>query len=113
MGSWVQDQPAEGWAETLAEVADAGFEHFDPTDVNHTRVGLNPDLGNLVRLHRPVESWESMAAKTLPYANFCHVKNYFRDEDPSTDHIVTIPAPLDFGVINYRPRILPKRVPPA
>jgi hypothetical protein len=43
-----------------------------------------------------------MAAKTLPYANFWHVKNYFRSEDATTGHIVTSPAPLELGVMNYR-----------
>src|ERR1700710_1369421 len=31
-GSSVQDQPAEGWAKTLADVTDAGFTDLDPTD---------------------------------------------------------------------------------
>jgi len=72
------------------------------TEVDHPAVGLNPDLGNLLRLHRPVESWESMAAKTLPHANYWHVKNYFRSEDAITGHIASSPAPLELGVINYR-----------
>jgi sugar phosphate isomerase/epimerase len=71
-------------------------------DVNHPAVGLNPDLGNLQRLHRPVERWEAMAAKTLPYVNYWHVKNYFRTEDATSGAIVTAPAPLELGVINYR-----------
>jgi sugar phosphate isomerase/epimerase len=71
-------------------------------DINHPRVGLNPDWGNLQRLLRPVERWEAMAEKTLPYAKYWHVKNYFRSEDAATGQIVTSPAPLEFGVINYR-----------
>jgi sugar phosphate isomerase/epimerase len=71
-------------------------------DINHPRVGLNPDWGNLQRLLRPVERWEVMAEKTLPYAKYWHVKNYFRSEDAATGNIVTAPAPLEFGVINYR-----------
>lgn len=71
-------------------------------DVDHPAVGLNPDLGNLQRLHRPVERWEVMAEKTLPYVNYWHVKNYFRTEDGTTGAIVTAPAPLELGVINYR-----------
>ncbi|MET0813406.1 MAG: TIM barrel protein, partial [Microbacterium sp.] len=39
-------------------------------------VGLNPDIGNLIRLHEPVEDWRAIAETTLPYANFWHVKNY-------------------------------------
>jgi sugar phosphate isomerase/epimerase len=71
-------------------------------DVDHPAVGLNPDLGNLQRLHRPVERWDVMAAKTLPYVNYWHVKNYFRTEDGTSGAIVTAPAPLELGVINYR-----------
>jgi sugar phosphate isomerase/epimerase len=31
-GRSVQDQPAEAWAATLADVSDAGFTELDPTD---------------------------------------------------------------------------------
>lgn len=71
-------------------------------DVDRDNVGLNPDLGNLVRLHRPVESWESMHEKVLPHANFWHIKNYMRDEDPATGAYFTFPTPLETGYINYR-----------
>jgi sugar phosphate isomerase/epimerase len=72
------------------------------TDVNHPSVGLNPDLGNLVRLHRPVEHWLAMAEKTMRFARYWHVKNYYRDEDATTGAVTTMPAPLEFGIINYR-----------
>jgi sugar phosphate isomerase/epimerase len=65
-------------------------------------VGLNPDLGNLIRLHRPVERWDDLLRATLPHANYWHVKNYLRDEDPSTGQITTSPSSLESGVINYR-----------
>lgn len=65
-------------------------------------VGLNPDIGNLVRLHRPIEPWREVAEKTLPYANFWHVKNYYRDENRARDMYVAMPAPMEFGIINYR-----------
>lgn len=65
-------------------------------------VGLNPDIGNLVRLHRPIEPWREVAEKTLPYANFWHVKNYYRDEDVATGSYIAIPAPMEFGLIDYR-----------
>lgn len=71
-------------------------------DVDLANVGINPDLGNLIRLHRPVEHWLSMVEKTVPYARYWHVKNYYRTEDATTGMIVTAPAPLEFGVINYR-----------
>ncbi|HWE88529.1 MAG TPA: 4-hydroxythreonine-4-phosphate dehydrogenase PdxA [Pseudonocardiaceae bacterium] len=75
------------------------------TDIDLPNVGLNPDLGNLVRLQRPVEAWQSMLDKTLPYANYWHVKNYFRSEDPATGAVFSTPAPLELGVINYRAAI--------
>lgn len=75
------------------------------TDIDLPNVGLNPDLGNLVRLQRPVEHWQSMLDKTLPYANYWHVKNYYRMEDPATGTVLTQPAPLELGVINYRSAI--------
>lgn len=65
-------------------------------------VGLNPDIGNLVRLHEPIEDWRTMMEQTLPFANFWHVKNYTRDEDPISGSITTSPAYLESGLINYR-----------
>ena len=55
-------------------------------------VGLNPDFGNLVRLHEPIEDWREVARQTLPYANYWHVKNYTRDEDAATGVIATSPT---------------------
>jgi sugar phosphate isomerase/epimerase len=71
-------------------------------DIGLPNVGLNPDLGNLIRLHRPVEDWRELVAKTLPYANFWHMKNYLRDEDASGDMYVAMPSPMESGLINYR-----------
>jgi sugar phosphate isomerase/epimerase len=34
------------------------------TDIDLPNVGLNPDIGNLIRLHRPIENWEDMHLKT-------------------------------------------------
>jgi sugar phosphate isomerase/epimerase len=71
-------------------------------DIGLENVGLNPDIGNLVRLHRPVEDWRVLVRETLPYANYWHVKNYFRDEDVARGWFAAFPAPLESGVINYR-----------
>jgi hypothetical protein len=46
-----------------------------------------------------------MLDKVLPYANYWHVKNYLRDEDPATGQVMTFPVPMDFGFINYRSAI--------
>jgi sugar phosphate isomerase/epimerase len=74
-------------------------------DVDRDNVGLNPDLGNLVRLHRPIEDIPTMFEKVLPFTNFWHIKNYTRDEDPTTGTYATHPAPLVSGVVNYRNHI--------
>lgn len=97
------DITLEMYEDTYLGTADSAAKFV--RDVDLPSVGLNPDLGNLVRLHRPVERWEVMAQKTLPYANYWHVKNYYRTEDATTGMIVTAPAPMEFGVINYRKAI--------
>lgn len=72
------------------------------TDIGLPNVGLNPDIGNLVRLHRPVEDWEQMLQKALPHTNYWHIKNYYRDHDPATGAYFTVPAPAASGLISYR-----------
>lgn len=74
-------------------------------DINHSAVGLNPDLGNLFRLHRDIESFQSAVEHCLPYSNYWHVKNYYRDTDPSTGAVVSLPAPMYAGSMNYRAAI--------
>jgi sugar phosphate isomerase/epimerase len=71
-------------------------------DIGLENVGINPDVGNLVRLHRPIEDWRSIMQRVLPYANYWHVKNYMRDEDPERDYYVAMPVPLESGLIDYR-----------
>ncbi|MCX8456512.1 sugar phosphate isomerase/epimerase family protein [Paenarthrobacter ureafaciens] len=71
-------------------------------DIGLDNVGLNPDLGNLIRLHRPIEDWRELVQKTLPYSNYWHMKNYIRDEDVARDSYITMPAPMESGLINYR-----------
>jgi sugar phosphate isomerase/epimerase len=72
------------------------------TDVGLDNVGLNPDVGNLIRLHRPIDDWVETLNATLPFATYWHVKNYYRDEDPATGAVTAMPAPLQFGLIDYR-----------
>jgi len=74
-------------------------------DVDHDAVGLNPDLGNLIRLHRPIPHFSEMFAKVLPHSNFWHIKNYSRDYDPATGAYSSAPLPLKYGYINYRQMI--------
>ena len=74
-------------------------------EIGHDACGLNPDIGNFIRLHRPIEPVQDMLDKVLPYANYWHVKNYLRDEDPETGQVMTFPVPMEFGLINYRAAI--------
>ncbi|WP_374302678.1 sugar phosphate isomerase/epimerase family protein [Paracoccus sp. (in: a-proteobacteria)] len=71
------------------------------TDVDHPSVKLNIDIGNLIRLHRPVEHWSAMIDLCIPFAGYWHVKNYYRIEDPS-GLVMSHPAPLMGGTINWR-----------
>jgi sugar phosphate isomerase/epimerase len=71
-------------------------------DVGLEGVGLNPDVANLIRLHRPVEDWHEVFTATLPYANYLHVKNYARDEAGDGSWATSIPSTMEAGLINYR-----------
>lgn len=75
------------------------------TAVDLPNVGLCPDIGNIVRLHREVEDWREMLTKMLPHTNYWQLKNYFRDHDPATGSYASAPAPLALGYINYREAI--------
>lgn len=90
----------EMYEDTFLGTADSAVSLL--TDINHSNCGLNPDLGNLVRLQRPVEAWEQLVEKTLPHATYWHVKNYTRAEDPVTGMVLTSPTSMELGVINYR-----------
>lgn len=71
-------------------------------DIDHPSVGLNPDLGNLYRLHRDIESFQTAVETCLPVSNYWHVKNYYRDTEPATGSVVSLPAPMYSGSMNYR-----------
>jgi len=93
----------EMYEDTYLGTADSAVRFVQ--DVDCPNVGINADLGNLVRLHRPVEHWASMMQKVAPFARYWHVKNYYRTEDATSGMVVTAPAPLEFGVISYRAAI--------
>lgn len=127
-GAKNRDDPAI-WRKAVARIADLGrhaaevglevsLEMYEDTylgtadssvrfveDVGLDNVGINADLGNLIRLHRPVEHWLAMMTKVAPYAKYWHVKNYMRIEDETSGLIGTHPVPLECGVINYRAAI--------
>lgn len=93
----------EMYEDTYVGTADGAIAFLE--EVGHEACGLNPDIGNFVRLHRPLEPVQDMLDKLLPYANYWHVKNYLRDEDPETGQVMTFPVPMEFGLINYRAAI--------
>ena len=90
----------EMYEDTYIGTADGAVRFINDVDV--AAVGINADIGNLVRLHRPVEHWSSMIDKLVPYAKYWHVKNYMRIEDPARDLIISYPTSLALGIINYR-----------
>jgi sugar phosphate isomerase/epimerase len=93
----------EMYEDTYVGTADGAVQFLE--EVGHEACGLNPDIGNFVRLHRPLEPVQDMLDQLLPYANYWHVKNYLRDEDPETGQVMTFPVPMEFGLINYRAAI--------
>jgi sugar phosphate isomerase/epimerase len=93
----------EMYEDTYLGTADSSVRFVN--DVGLSNVGINADLGNLIRLHRPMEHWQAMMEKVAPFAKYWHVKNYTRTEDPASGVIITHPAPLMSGIINYRAAI--------
>jgi Triosephosphate isomerase len=69
--------------------------------IHTVAVALGPDSDEIVG----AQNAPDMLDKVLPYANYWHVKNYLRDEDPTTGQVMTFPVPMEFGLINYRAAI--------
>ncbi|WP_100343586.1 sugar phosphate isomerase/epimerase family protein [Compostimonas suwonensis] len=99
-GSVGMDLSLELYEDTYLGTADSAVRFVQ--DVGLDNVGLNPDVGNLIRLHRPVEDWRELYATTLPYANYWHAKNYQRDEADDGTWFSAIPATARDGIIDYR-----------
>lgn len=93
----------EMYEDTYVGTADASVAFLK--EVDHPACGMNPDVGNLVRLHRPLAPVMEQFEKLLPYTNFWHVKNYSRDVSVDTGAYATFPVPLSMGYINYRQAI--------
>jgi sugar phosphate isomerase/epimerase len=71
--------------------------------VGRPNLGINPDLGNLIRVpHRLAEPWRDTFVKIVAYVNYWHVKNYIRMEDPERGIVMSSPSALDAGEIDYR-----------
>ena len=90
----------EMFEDTYIGTADGAVRFVEA--VGLPNVGINADIGNLIRLHRPVEPWLSMMQKVARHAKYWHVKNYLRDEDPASGTVVSYPVPMEMGLINYR-----------
>ncbi len=90
----------EMYEDTFLGTADSAVRLVE--EIGLDNVGLNPDIANLIRLHRPIEDWREMHAKTLPYANYWHVKNYTRDESADGSWATSVPSTMEGGLINYR-----------
>lgn len=90
----------EMYEDTYLGTADSAIRLVEEIDLDS--VGLNPDTGNLLRLHRPIDDWRELLERTLPYANYWHIKNYQRDEDRKASRYVALPSTLEGGVISYR-----------
>jgi sugar phosphate isomerase/epimerase len=70
--------------------------------VGRENVGVNPDLGNLVRVPEPIdEPWHETIALCAGRINYWHLKNYVRLEHPS-GLVLSAPSPLGSGEIDYR-----------
>jgi sugar phosphate isomerase/epimerase len=71
--------------------------------VGSPALGVNPDLGNLVRVPAPLaEGWEETLRAVLPHTTYWHVKNYTRLEHPVTGLVLSGPSDLAAGVVDYR-----------
>lgn len=71
--------------------------------VGAENLGINPDLGNLLRVPARLEQgWEQLLRACLPRMNYWHVKNYVRLESPETGLVLSAPSALAAGVIDYR-----------
>lgn len=91
----------EVYEDTLLGTVDGALRMIEAIDLDN--VGLNPDVANLVRLHRPKEgSWFEDLSRLLPVSNYWHVKNYLVDHDPATGAWFSAPTSLELGVLNYR-----------
>ncbi|MBO3089635.1 sugar phosphate isomerase/epimerase family protein [Cellulomonas dongxiuzhuiae] len=93
----------EMYEDTLLGTAESAVRLVQ--DIGRDDVGLNPDLGNLIRLHRPIEDFQAAVAACLPVSNYWHVKSYFRDEDRTAGTYVALPAPMEMGSVSYRTAI--------
>ncbi len=71
--------------------------------VGSDRLGVNLDVGNLVRVPGPMaEPWRETVEGCLGRINYWHIKNYLRLEQPSTGLVLSVPCAIAAGEIDYR-----------
>jgi sugar phosphate isomerase/epimerase len=71
--------------------------------VNHSAIGLNPDLGNIYwAYHEPEESSEQAIVALAPHSKYWHLKNLRRTYVPGQDYALFHQTPLPDGEIDYR-----------
>lgn len=87
----------EIYEDTLLGTAESALRLVD--DIDLPNVGINPDIGNLLRLDREVDDWRSLLSQLLPASNYWHVKNYTREA--RGDGFNTSPTTLAGGIIDY------------
>ena len=97
------DVSLEMYEDTLIGTVDGALRLVESIGLDN--VGLNPDLGNMYRLHRDVEDFLDASARCAPVANYWHVKSYSRDEDRARGLITAVPAPMESGSLDYRSAI--------
>jgi sugar phosphate isomerase/epimerase len=65
-------------------------------------VGINLDLGNLVRVPAPLaEPWRETVERAAGRVNYWHLKNYVRLEHPRAGLVVSAPVALGDGYVDY------------
>lgn len=90
----------EMYEDTFLGTAESSVRFIE--EIDRDNVGLNPDTGNLIRLHRPIDDWRETLSLVLPYTNYWHVKNYARDEDAASGLYTAVPTSMALGLIDYR-----------
>lgn len=71
--------------------------------VDRVNLGVNPDLGNLIRAVTPLrEPWLATFRGCLPHMTYWHLKNYTRSTPSPSGPFVVGPTSLGEGTIDYR-----------
>src|SRR5262249_12845772 len=71
-------------------------------DTGPVNLGVNLDLGNLVRVPGPLaEPWQDTARRLAPHVSYWHMKNYLRLGHPVSGPVTSAPVALGEGEIDY------------